>query len=123
MTTSAMDLFVEEMAKVSAKPEHEQRQAVRKAFDSLPQEQKDVISQALAIQKPDKETSNTIWLIVISCFGIVMVLSVLVLSLSVFKSPATDGAKPETILTVFMTVTAFLAGLFAPSPVPKKGNG
>lgn len=124
MGTNALDVFAAEMAKISAKPNGEQPQAVKKAVDSLPKEQKEIISQALGgvLQGPDTSTSNTIWLIIIWCFGIVMLLSVIVLSISVFRSPVADGTKPETILTVFMTVTAFLAGLFAPSPVPKKGG-
>jgi hypothetical protein len=97
------------------KPRH-----LRNYQDALPDDQKQALAKALGRPlDPDQTTSNKVWLIIIWCFGIVMVIAVLVLSISVFAAPVTGGTKPETILTVFMTVTAFLAGLFAPSPVQK----
>lgn len=125
MGSKALEAFAAEMAEISAKPEADQATAVKKAVNALPRAQKDVISEALqgALPPPDSKTSNAIWLIIISCFAVVMILSAIILSISVFAPPVSDGTKPETILTVFMTVTAFLAGLFAPSPVPKKNNG
>lgn len=65
---------------------------------------------------PDRKTSNTVWLIIINAFSLVMIGAVSVLCISVFTPPVTGGTKSDTILT---TVTAFLAGLFAPSPVTK----
>jgi hypothetical protein len=68
---------------------------------------------------PDRKTSNTVWLIIINAFSLVMIGAVSVLCISVFTPPVTGGTKSDTILTIFTTVTAFLAGLFAPSPVTK----
>lgn len=121
MGTHAIEEFAAEMVEISTKPRAEQAEAMRKAVSALPKAQKDAMYQAL-IPKPDTKTSNAIWLIIILSFSIVMLLSVVVLSITVYIEPASAGTKPETILTVFMTVTAFLAGLFAPSPVPKKDN-
>lgn len=122
MTINALDSFSRD---ISAKPQAEQSKAIEEAVDALPVDQKQAMAKALGVllPAPDQTTSNRVWLIIIWCFGIVMIGAVLVLSISVFVAPVTGGTKPETILTVFMTVTAFLAGLFAPSPVNKKTGG
>ena len=122
MATNILDSFVREIAD---KPKAEQTRLIKEAVDSLPNEQKQSIAKVLGVRlpEPDQTTSNKVWLIIIWCFGIVMVGAVVVLSISVFATPVAGGTKPETILTVFMTVTAFLAGLFAPSPVEKKNMG
>lgn len=98
---------------------------VRNAARQLPAKEKEAVVAALngRPQDPDQTTSNRVWLIIIWAFSAVMLGSVLVLAISVFQAPVTGGTKPEIILTVFTTVTAFLAGLFAPSPVAKKDAG
>jgi hypothetical protein len=68
---------------------------------------------------PNKDAGK-IWMIVIWTLAIILVISVIVLGLSVFITPAKGGTSGQTILTVITTVIAFLAGLFAPSPVDKK---
>ena len=121
MGTNALESFTREIA---AKPQPEQARAIEEAVNALPAEQREALSKALGRPlDPDQATSNKVWLVIIWCFGIVMVIAVLVLSLSVFVAPVSGGTKSETILTVFMTVTAFLAGLFAPSPVQRKTGG
>jgi len=75
------------------------------------------------VPPPDQTTSNKVWLIIIWAFVLVMVTAVITLCITVFIKVQEDEtylAKPELILTVFTTVTAFLAGLFAPSPVSTK---
>ncbi|MBL8868689.1 MAG: hypothetical protein JNK90_02795 [Planctomycetaceae bacterium] len=88
-------------------------------FNTLPKEKQQAVARDLTgnVPPPDQKTSNNVWIIVIWAFVIIMVGAALVLCLSVFFPPAKDGTKPEMILTVFTTITAFLAGLFAPSPV------
>lgn len=110
---------------ISTMPQAEQAPAIREAFNALPEDQKQAFAQALGVRIPDPDiiTSNRVWLIIIWTFAAVMLGAVLVMSISVFIPPTTGGTKPETILTVFTTVTAFLAGLFAPSPVAKKSGG
>jgi len=122
MATTGLESFTRE---ILAKPQAERAKAIKDAVDALPEEQRQAVANALGVRipDPDQTTSNKVWLIIIWCFGIVMVGAVLVLCISVFASPVTGGTKPETILTIFMTVTAFLAGLFAPSPVQKKTEG
>lgn len=95
--------------------------AIRDAVDSLPDELKAAFREAVGkLLPPDETTSNKVWLIIIWAFTLVMIGSVFVLCFSLFTAPVKDATKPETILTIFTTVTAFLAGLFAPSPVAKK---
>ena len=104
-----------------ALPEANRTAAVVASVKNLPADQLATLQKALAnIPDPDQPTGNVLWKIVIWAFAIVMVGTALVLGLSVFF-PGPGATKPDTILTVFTTVTAFFAGLLAPSPVGKKG--
>jgi len=96
-------------------------EAAREALNNLSEEEQYEFRQALGLRvgKPSQRTSNAVWLIVVSSFALVMIGAASVLGTSVFSAPSTGGTKPDIILTVFTTVTAFLAGLFAPSPVAK----
>ena len=116
---TALESFSREVA---AKPQAEQAAAIKEAVNALPEDQKQAVAQALGVRipEPDQTTSNKVWLIIIWAFAVAMIGAVFVLSLGVFIAPVSGGTKPDTILTVFTTVTAFLAGLFAPSPVSKK---
>lgn len=110
---------------VAAKPQAQQAQAIKEAVNALPEDQKQAVAQALGVRipDPDQTTSNKVWLIIIWAFAVALVGAVLVLGIGVFLPPVKDGVKPDMILTIFTTVTAFLAGLFAPSPVAKKAGG
>ena len=118
-----MATIQESKAELAAVPASEQPAAIRKAVAALPADQRESLEQALGLDRPDQATSNKVWLIIIWAFASAMLLAVLVMSISLFVPVTTGGTKPETILTVFTTVTAFLAGLFAPSPVAKKAGG
>jgi hypothetical protein len=75
-----------------------------------------------ALPAPDTRTNNAIWLIVVISFALVMVGSAYILGSGVrLKLDANTiyATKSDTILTVFTTVVAFLAGLLSPSPVKK----
>lgn len=75
-----------------------------------------------SIPPPNETTKNAIWLIVVSSFALVLVGAAVVLGKGVFSSAAegaTQLTKTDTILTVFMTVVGFLAGLLSPSPITK----
>lgn len=111
-------------SEIAAKPPAEQAKAIKEAVDAMPEEQKKAVAKALVgVLKLDQTTSNKVWLIIIRCFVTVMLGAAVVLSISVFAAPVAGGTKPEIILTLFTTVTAFLAGLFAPSPVAKNDGG
>lgn len=76
------------------------------------------------LDPPNETTKNAIWLIVVISFAVVLVGAAVVLGIGVFSNAATGTAqltKTDTILTVFMTVVGFLAGLLSPSPLTKSG--
>lgn len=104
---------------LTAKPTSERAKAIEDAVHALPPDQKAALAKAL-LPPPDPATNNKIWLIIIQSFAFAMLAAVAVLCSGVFIAPDKDGIKPDMILTIFTTVTAFLAGLFAPSPVAKK---
>ena len=77
-----------------------------------------------SVGQPGNATRDSIWLIIVWAFVLVLGGSAIVLGLAVFwetKANATYFAKIETIVTVFTSVLAFLSGLLAPSPI--KGGG
>ena len=117
--STGLETFSREIA---AKPAAQQAAAIQVAVNAMPEDMKAAVATALGtrVPEPDQSTSNLVWLIIIGSFASVMVGSVLVLSLGLFFTSVKEGTKPETILTIFTTTTAFLAGLFAPSPVAKK---
>jgi divalent metal cation (Fe/Co/Zn/Cd) transporter len=82
----------------------------------------EVTRQLPILPPPDTKTSNAIWLIVIIAFALVMVWAAYVIGAAVtskLEQNAIYAAKSDTILTVFTTVVAFLAGLLSPSPLKK----
>jgi len=82
------------------------------------------INQLQPIGEPNEPTKNAIWLIVVISFAVVLVGAAMVLGIGVFTPAQKDVfqlTKTDTILTVFMTVVGFLAGLLTPSPISKKG--
>jgi len=120
--SAAFKAFSEDLASESAA---EQAKTIIQVIDDLPAEKQTPVVKTLADRyglSPDQPTSNKVWLIIIWAFSAVMMIAVLVLSVGVFL-PTGGGTKPETMLTVFTTVTAFLAGLFAPSPVSNANDG
>lgn len=75
-----------------------------------------------ALEPPDSKTTNAIWVIVVLAFAVVMLGSAYVLGSTVttkLDAGVTYVTKGETILTVFTTVVAFLAGLLSPSPLKR----
>lgn len=94
-------------------PEETLKGLAKGATDSLPR---------TALAEPDTKTNNAIWLIVVIAFALVMLGSAYVLGMGVNTKLETGAAyvtKGETMLTVFTTVVAFLAGLLSPSPVKR----
>lgn len=94
-------------------PEETLKGLAKKATDSLPN---------AALTEPDTKTNNAIWLIVVIAFALVMLGSAYILGVGVntkLEAGATYVTKGETMLTVFTTVVAFLAGLLSPSPVKR----
>ena len=79
-----------------------------------------------SVGQPGNATRDSIWLIIVWAFVLVLGGSAIVLGLAVFwetKANATYFAKIETIVTVFTSVLAFLSGLLAPIPIKGGGAG
>ena len=88
--------------------------------DTLKKLSADVVRKLPHLQPPDPATTNWIWIIVVIAFALVMVYSAWILGSGVSQNVAnTPVTKSDTILTVFMTVVGFLAGLLSPSPLAK----
>ena len=83
------------------------------------------VSQLPRLVLPTPRANDTIWLVVVVSFAVVMVGAVVVLGIGVFSNMAdgkTQITRSDTMLTVFTTVVGFLAGLLAPSPVGQRGG-
>jgi len=75
------------------------------------------VAEHFPIPAPDRDVTDTIWLIIIVAFAIVLVGSFITLAASVVLPVSLKSdANPQIILTIFTTVTGFLAGLFTTSP-------
>ncbi len=75
------------------------------------------------IPDPTPPFANAVWLIVVVSFAVVMMFAAYVIGAGInveVKTGVTYLIKGETMLTVFTTVAAFLAGLLAQSPVKSK---
>lgn len=97
---------------LKSRPEETLKSLAKEATQSLPH----------TLPEPDGDTNNTIWLIVVISFSLVMLGAAFVLGAGVntkLEAGASYVTKGETMLTVFTTVVAFLAGLLSPSPVKK----
>jgi len=103
---------------LGSKSENEKIAILKDALVHFTKDDKSALVEALGarIPDPDQKTSDKVWLIIITTFAAVVLLAVLFLGFGMYLSPVPNGTKPDTILTVFSTVTAFLAGLFTPSP-------
>lgn len=88
---------------------------------------KDLATETVAelprvLPAPETKTTNAIWIIVVLAFALVMVASACALMFGVtnrLDATAKYAVNGDTILTIFTTVVAFLAGLLSPSPVRK----
>ena len=65
---------------------------------------------------PDLNTVNRLWNKVIGAFVLIMMTSVVVLAIQVFRLSSPEIGC-QTILTIFTTTASFLAGLFITSPI------
>jgi hypothetical protein len=70
-----------------------------------------------SLRRPDKKTSDVLWLIIIFSFAIVLVGTFLSLSFGVLVLGKTGAnAELQILLTMFTAAVAFLAGLLTPGP-------
>lgn len=82
----------------------------KEATDNLPR----------MLPNPTMTMTNIVWFIIVGSFALVMLWSAYILGSSATMASGKEAeyiTKSETILTIFTTVVAFLAGLVSPSPV------
>jgi uncharacterized membrane protein YozB (DUF420 family) len=97
-------------------PESKQAVIAASLQQMAPKDKQATIDQA-GIRSPGQKASDTLWLIVVLSFAIVLVGAFLCLAIGVlvFKKSAAD-AELQILLTVFTSAVAFLAGLLTPGP-------
>lgn len=72
------------------------------------------------LPEPTQPTTDWLWTIIVCSFSLVMIGSAFVLASTLTieaKAGVTYITRAETIVTLFTTTVAFLAGLLSPSPV------
>jgi hypothetical protein len=72
------------------------------------------------LPEPSAGMTDYLWLIVVASFALVMLGSAYVIGTTVTaeaKTGTTYITRSETLVTIFTTAVAFLAGLLSPSPV------
>ena len=98
-------------------PASEQKEVVIDGLRNLkPSDQQEAIAAAV-LGAPEQGTTNKIWLIVVIAFVIVFLGAFFAIAYLYIKQAPNVGDAVDKLLLVFTTVTAFLAGLLAPSPV------
>ena len=93
------------------KPEETLKELAKEATSDLPR-----------VLPPNGSTSNVLWLIIVGSFAIVMLGSAFTLVFSITtkaEANATYITNSETVVMLFTTAVAFLAGLLSPSPINK----
>ena len=72
------------------------------------------------LKPPSQRTNDAIWIIVVITFALVMLYSAWILGSGVTQATTESPiTKSDTILTIFMSVVGFLAGLLSPGPIKK----
>jgi hypothetical protein len=89
---------------------------------SLAEEVVQELPRPAVLPQPTAWANNVIWLIIVIAFAAVMVGAAYVLGAGItskLEQGATYATRSDTVVTVFTTVVAFLAGLLSPSPIKK----
>lgn len=98
-------------------PKEKKAGAVKEAIEAQPEGRqlaKAVVTEIRSpLGSPGQWARDTLWIIVVASFAIVLVGSFATLAAGV----SGNQVKPELILTMFTSVVGFLAGLFVPSPI------
>jgi hypothetical protein len=123
MVTAAQQQGIEQV--LSDKSPDELKAYAGSALSRLPQSAKEEAAEIGGL-KPSQWVSNWIWMLIVVGFVATMVAAVATLLLGRFNAVTpTEGSiftTTDTVVTLFTTATAFLAGLLSPSPV-KKSDG
>lgn len=104
-------------------PADEKKEAAKEVVSQLTESDRKEVLQQLGVGLPGEKTRDSLWLIVVFAFAIVLVGTFITLALGVFHAPEKGAStKPELVLTMFTSVVGFLAGLFVPSPANRQGQ-
>ena len=108
-----MDRTLEIRSDVQSLSSPAKKQLLIETAASLTPEEKQEVSRALSL--PTQGITDWLWLIIVLAFAIVLVGAFLALARVIGVDVDIDK-----MLTVFTTVSAFLAGLLVPSPLGSK---
>lgn len=97
----------------------DKKEVATQALRGLSPEQQLAAAAAAELPLPTQGTTNYIWLIVVIAFVIVFLGAFFAIAYLYIKNAPNVSDAVDKLLLVFTTVTAFLAGLLAPSPVKK----
>jgi hypothetical protein len=118
VVNSLKKLDVDEQQKAIAEsvdnlPESKKAETVANAAGNLTDEQKKEVAASVTLQPPTTKINDYIWLIVISSFAVVLVGTATFIAIGWYNGKTFES----NLLLIFTTVSAFLIGLFAQSPV------
>lgn len=99
----------------------EKKQVAIEALKDLSTTEQQAAVVAAGLPLPAQGTTNYIWLIVVIAFVVVFLGAFFSIAYMYINNAPNVGPAVDKLLLVFTTVTAFLAGLLAPSPVKKDG--
>jgi hypothetical protein len=96
----------------------QKKDAVVQAIGTFNKDDQSEIAVRAGLGAPDRVSTNMIWLIIITAFTIILVVSTCSLVYGVvFLQRTADNV--QVVLTIFTSVVGFLAGLLSPSPMQK----
>jgi hypothetical protein len=115
-TTSDPNLQIKSL--LASMPQAALKSALVEAAVRLPESDKKDVAQGIQgiLPLPSKRTNNTLWVIVLSAFSLVLMGTAATIAIGMFTGPAAGATKPELVLTMFTSVVGFMAGVFVPSP-------
>jgi hypothetical protein len=98
---------------VSNLPEDKKVETVTDAAKKLTPDQQQQVAASINVLPPSSKTNDIIWLIVIGSFASILIGIVVIMAVGWFLGKTFE----PSFLTIFTSVSAFLIGLFAKSPV------
>ena len=120
-----MNTFTTEQ--LDALPTAERKWIAIRAVADLSSADKREVAAAAGLPPPSNKVNDIIWLTIVWSFAAAFIAAAAVLLVGRFAS-VTEAAgeivtSNETVLTIFTTTAAFLAGLLAPSPLKGDSGG
>ena len=90
---------------------------VAEAAAKLSEKERKTVAKSLGLEPPNGKTRDTLWIIAVVSFAIVMVGAFLFIAFGIFADkPENPVASGDLLLSIFTAAVGFFAGLFAPEP-------